>query len=72
MREIPVHSRPRKLVDWINATGAEQDHSFIDQGHGAARRPGLGRSFKTAHPVSAFTNAFLVPTMNFLAKIFAV
>jgi hypothetical protein len=31
MSEIPVHSRPRRLVDWINATGAEQDHSLIDQ-----------------------------------------
>jgi hypothetical protein len=33
---------------------------------------GLGRSFETAHPVCPSTNAFLVPTMNFLAKILRI
>ena len=27
MSEKPVHSRPRKLVDWINLTGAKKVHS---------------------------------------------
>src|SRR5437870_2320180 len=31
MREIPVHSRPRRLVDWINPTGAKKAHSLIDK-----------------------------------------
>ena len=31
MSEIPVRSRLRSLVDWINSTGAEQDHSLIEQ-----------------------------------------
>src|SRR6202162_2645779 len=31
MREIPVHSRPRRLVDWINPTGARKVHSLIDK-----------------------------------------
>src|SRR5229473_1707346 len=31
MREIPVHSRPRRLVDWINPTGAKKVHSLIDK-----------------------------------------
>jgi hypothetical protein len=29
MSEIPVHSRPRRLVDWINSTGARKVHSLI-------------------------------------------
>ena len=29
--EIPVHSRPRRLVDWINPTGARKVHSLIDK-----------------------------------------
>jgi hypothetical protein len=29
--EIPVHSRPRRLVDWINPTGAKKVHSLIDK-----------------------------------------
>src|ERR1700757_4958219 len=31
MREIPVHSRPRRLADWINPTGAKKVHSLIDK-----------------------------------------
>jgi RNA-directed DNA polymerase len=31
MSEIPVHSRPRRLVDWINPTGAKKFHSLIDK-----------------------------------------
>jgi len=31
MSEIPVHSRPRRLVDWINPRGAKNVHSSIDK-----------------------------------------
>jgi hypothetical protein len=31
MSEIPVHSRPRRLADWINPTGAKKVHSLIDK-----------------------------------------
>ena len=31
MSEIPVHPRPRRLVDWINPTGAKKFHSLIDK-----------------------------------------
>src|SRR5262250_1239797 len=31
MREIPVHSRPRRLADWLNPTGARKVHSLIDK-----------------------------------------
>jgi len=31
MSEIPVHSRPRRLVDWINPTDAKKVHSLIDK-----------------------------------------
>jgi len=31
MSEKPVHSRPRRLVDWINPTGAKKVHSLIDK-----------------------------------------
>ena len=31
MSEIPVHSRPRRRVDWINPTGARKVHSLIDK-----------------------------------------
>ncbi len=31
MSEILVHSRPRRLVDWINRTGARKVHALIDQ-----------------------------------------
>lgn len=31
MSETPVHSRPRRLVDWINPTGAKKVHSLIDK-----------------------------------------
>jgi RNA-directed DNA polymerase len=29
--EIPVHSRPRRLADWLNLTGARKVHSLIDK-----------------------------------------
>ena len=31
MSEIPVHARARRLVDWINPTGARKVHSLIDK-----------------------------------------
>jgi RNA-directed DNA polymerase len=31
MSEIPVHSRPRRLVEWINPTGARKVHSLVDK-----------------------------------------
>jgi RNA-directed DNA polymerase len=31
MSEIPVHSRPRRLVDWINPAGVRKVHSLIDK-----------------------------------------
>jgi RNA-directed DNA polymerase len=31
MSEIPVHLRPRRLVDWINPTGAKKVHSLVDK-----------------------------------------
>src|ERR1700681_4247854 len=31
MSEIPVHPRPRRLVDWINPTDARKVHSLIDK-----------------------------------------
>src|SRR5499427_7890858 len=31
MSEIPVHSRPKRLVDWINPTDARRVHSLIDK-----------------------------------------
>src|SRR5450631_1781493 len=31
MSEIPVHSRPRRLADWINPTGAKKVHSLVDK-----------------------------------------
>jgi RNA-directed DNA polymerase len=29
--KTPVRSRPRRLVDWINLTGAKKVHSLIDK-----------------------------------------
>src|SRR5262249_5595010 len=29
--EKPVRSRPRRLVDWINPTGAKKVHSLMDK-----------------------------------------
>jgi hypothetical protein len=29
--EIPVHSHPRRLADWLNPTGARKAHSLIDK-----------------------------------------
>lgn len=31
MSEIPVHSQPRRLADWINPTEAKKVHSLIDK-----------------------------------------
>jgi retron-type reverse transcriptase len=31
LSEKPVRSRPRRLVDWINLTGAKKVHSLIDK-----------------------------------------
>src|SRR5947199_9365611 len=31
MCEIPVHLRPRRLVDWINPTDARKVHSLVDK-----------------------------------------
>src|SRR5271154_1675176 len=31
MSEIPVHSRPRRLAEWLNPTGAKKVHSLIDK-----------------------------------------
>src|ERR1700681_4451325 len=31
MSEKPVHPRPRRLVDWINPTGAKKVHSLVDK-----------------------------------------
>jgi RNA-directed DNA polymerase len=31
MSEIPVHSRSRRLVDWINPADAKKVHSLIDK-----------------------------------------
>ena len=31
MSEKPVHSRLRRLADWINLTGAKKVHSLIDK-----------------------------------------
>jgi hypothetical protein len=31
MSEIPVHSRPRRLAEWINPTGARKVHSLVDK-----------------------------------------
>src|ERR1700730_10235210 len=31
MSEIPVHFRPRRLVDWMNPTGERKVHSLIDE-----------------------------------------
>ena len=44
MSEIPVHSRPRRLVDWINPTGARKVHSLIDKVY---KRKNLERAWET-------------------------
>ena len=31
MSEISVHSRPRRLAEWINPTGAKKVYSFVDK-----------------------------------------
>jgi len=45
MSEIPVHSRPRRLVDWINPTGARKVHSLIDKGSSTGSTVGLCGAF---------------------------
>jgi hypothetical protein len=43
MSEIPVHSRPRRLAEWLNPTGAKKVHSLIDKGLSAEESgEGLG------------------------------
>jgi RNA-directed DNA polymerase len=44
MSEIPVHSHPRRLVDWINPTGARKIHSLIDKVY---RRKNLEMAWET-------------------------
>ena len=43
MREIPVHSRPRRLAEWLNPTGAKKVHSLIDKVY---QRKNLERAWK--------------------------
>src|SRR2546430_16996322 len=31
LKEKPVRSRPRRLADWINPTGAKKVHSLVDK-----------------------------------------
>src|SRR6266478_1888676 len=42
MSEKPVHSRLRRLVDWINLTGAKKVHSLIDKVQAEEPGDGLG------------------------------
>src|SRR6202171_1295326 len=46
MSEIPVHSRPRRLVDWINPTGAKKVHSLIDKVY---KRKNLEMAWESVH-----------------------
>src|SRR6202047_3462668 len=46
MSEIPVHSRPRRLVDWINPTGAKKVHSLIDKVY---QRKNLEMAWESVH-----------------------
>jgi RNA-directed DNA polymerase len=43
MSEKPVHSRLRRLVDWINLAGAKKVHSLIDKGY---KRKNLERAWE--------------------------
>ena len=38
--EKPVRSHRRRLVDWINLTGAKKVHSLIDQAEGTFENQG--------------------------------
>ena len=42
LKEKPVRSRPRRLVDWINLTGAKKVHSFLNRQSVQAEEPGDG------------------------------
>ena len=55
MSEIPVHRRPRRLVDWINPTGAKKVHSLVDKVY-QAEEPGdrLGASTRPTGAVEAW------------------
>jgi RNA-directed DNA polymerase len=46
MSEIPVHSRPRRLVDWINPTGTKKAHSLIDKVY---KRKNLEMAWESVH-----------------------
>src|SRR5882762_3421725 len=46
MSEIPVHSRPRRLVDWINPTGTKKVHSLIDKVY---KRKNLEMAWERVH-----------------------
>jgi len=46
MSEIPVHSRPRRLVDWINPTGTKKVHSLIDKVY---KRKNLEMAWESVH-----------------------
>src|ERR1700745_3419143 len=39
-KEKPVRSRPRRLADWINLTGAKKVHSLIDKVYKRKNREG--------------------------------
>ncbi len=49
MSEIPVHPRPRRLVDWINPAGAKKVHSLIDKVY-QAEEPGDGLGDSQGQP----------------------
>ena len=42
MSEKPVHSRPRRLVDWINLMGTKKVHSLIEGVQAEEPGDGLG------------------------------
>src|SRR5467141_1859554 len=46
MSEIPVHSRLRRLVDWINPTGTKKVHSLIDKVY---KRKNLEMAWESVH-----------------------
>jgi group II intron reverse transcriptase/maturase len=46
MSEIPVHSRPRRLADWINPTEAKKVHSLVDKVY---KRKNLQMAWEKVH-----------------------
>src|SRR5437588_12087366 len=46
MSEIPVPSRPRRLVDWISPTGTKKVHSLIDEVY---KRKNLEMAWESVH-----------------------